>query len=67
MSKLIPDIEPITIVTIDSLTTDFNIDGFNQGMSNIVDPTEAMRAVTWDFYLGESHLKIDTVNQITVS
>lgn len=67
LSKLVPDVEPITEVAVNALATNLNINGLNQSVANIVDPAEAVWAITRDLNLRQSYLKIDTVNQITIA
>jgi len=65
-SKFIPDSEPVTVVLIDSLTTNFNFDLLDKHVANIVDPSEE---VGRDSRLNrrKSYLKVDSVDKVTVS
>jgi hypothetical protein len=64
--ELVPDGEPITIVLVDSLTTDLNLDLLDKHVANIVDPAEEVGRNS-GFDRGESHLKVDSVDKVTVS
>jgi len=64
--ELVPDGEPITVVLVDSLTTDLDLDLLDKHVANIVDPSEEVRRNS-GFDRGESHLKVDSVDKVTVS
>jgi len=38
LGKFIPDVEPITVVTVNFLTTDFDVNVINESMTNITGP-----------------------------
>jgi len=69
LGKLVPDVEPITVVLVDLLTTNLNIHVVDQVVANPVEPTELRtRAVRrLESHLGEGGLKVDTVDQIAVA
>ena len=69
LGKLIPDVEPVTVVLIDTLTTDFDFNGLNKVVSNPVEPTElSTRTIRGlESHLRESGLEVHTVDQITVT
>ena len=69
LGELIPDVEPVTIVLVDTLTTDFDLNGLDKVVANPVEPTElGTSAVSGhDRHRGESSLEIHTVDQITVA
>ena len=68
--QLIPDVEPVTIVLIDALATDLNLNGLDQELTYVRDPGEVAGAVgrhIGEVDLGESGLQVDLVDQITVT
>jgi hypothetical protein len=69
LGELVPDVEPVTIVLINALTTDLELNGLDEEVTNPVEPTElGTRAVRGEEgYLGESGLEVHTVDQITVT
>ena len=42
LGKFIPDVQPVAVVFIDSLTTDLNFYVADKGVTDIVDPSEAV-------------------------
>ena len=70
LGKLVPDVEPVTIVLVDALTTDFELHIRNKVLANPVEPTELTAGTVRggiDRYLGQSGLEVDTVDQIAVT
>jgi len=70
LGELVPDVEPVTIVLVDTLTTNLELDIRNKVLANPVEPTELTATAVGrciDLNLRESGLKIDTVNQVTVT
>jgi hypothetical protein len=69
LGELIPDVQPVTIVLVNALATDLELDGLDQVVANPVEPTElSTRAISrQDLYLGEHSLEVDAVDQITVA
>lgn len=69
LGEFIPDVEPLAVVLINALTTDFELNGLNEVVTNPVEPAElstrTVRALEGD--LRESGLEVDTVDQITVT
>ena len=62
--KVIPDLEPITELTVNLLATDFDVDFTDEVMTKIIDPSERNgRALN----TGNLNLEVDTVNKITVT
>jgi hypothetical protein len=47
------------------LTTDFNVDTLDDGVTDVVDPSEASRARALN--TGESDLNVDTVDKISIA
>jgi len=66
---LVPDVHPITILAIDSLATNLNLDGRDELLTDVVQPTgiNTTRDVHRLVDLGESHLKVGAVAEITVA
>jgi hypothetical protein len=62
-------VEPVTIVLVNALTTDLELDGLDQVVANPVEPAElSTRTISsQDLYLGEHSLEVDAVDQITVA
>jgi hypothetical protein len=69
LGEFIPDVEPLAVVLVDTLTTDFEFNGLNEVVANPVEPTElSTRTVSGlESYLRESGLEVDTVDQVTVT
>ena len=69
LRELIPDLEPVTVVLVDLLTADLNVDIVDQIVANPVEPAELRaRAVTrLERNLGERGLEVDTVDEIAVA
>jgi hypothetical protein len=74
-SKLVPDVHPITILTVDSLTTDFNLNLGDELLTNVVQPT-GINTVSDDtgtivghrlVDLRKSDLEVGAVSQITIT
>ena len=69
LGELIPDLEPLAVVLINTLTTDLELDVVDKVVANPVEPTElSTRAVRGEeLNLGKRSLEIHTVNQVTVT
>ncbi len=69
LGELVPDVEPVTIVLVDTLTTDLDLDVLDEVVANPVEPAElGTRAVRGgDGNGGESGLEVHTVDEITVA
>jgi hypothetical protein len=67
LGELIPDVEPVTIMLINALTTNFKFYGLDKVVANPVEPTElSTRTIrSEDLYLRENSLEVDTVDKIT--
>jgi hypothetical protein len=69
LGELIPDVEPLTVVLVDALTTDLELDLADEVVANPVEPAElrtrAVRGEELD--LGEGGLEVHTVDQVTVA
>ena len=69
LGELIPDVEPVTVVLIDLLTTDLNIHVVDEVVANPVEPAElGTRTIRGlECHLGECGLEVHTVDQVTVT
>jgi len=71
LGKLVPDIKPITVMFVDALTTNLDLDVADQNVTDVVDPTKAERFISSSscgaLNKGKSNLKVNTVNQITIT
>jgi hypothetical protein len=69
LGQLVPDVEPVTVVLVNLLTTDLNVNIVDQVVANPVEPTElGTRAVAGlEDDLGEGGLEVDTVDQVTIT
>ena len=69
-SELVPNMHPVTVLTVDTLTTDLNLNLGDELLTGEVEPTgvnatgTTLEGLT---DLGESHLKVGAVRQITVT
>jgi hypothetical protein len=69
-SELVPDVHPVTVLTVDALATDLNLDLGDELLTGEVEPTginTAGRTLEGLADLGKSHLKVGAVSQITVT
>ena len=64
-SKLVPDVHPVTVLSVDALTTDLNLNHRDELVSGVVEPSGVFGIVSVN--LGESNLKVCSVSQVTVS
>ena len=75
-SQLVPDVHPVTILAIDPLTTDLNLDTADDLLARVVEPPS--KACVWStcrlrtfrgrcgLDLRESHLKVGPVGEIAI-
>jgi hypothetical protein len=70
-SKVVPDVHPVTILTINALTTDLNLNLRNQLLTGEVEPTGINTVLVSALHrlvdLGKSNLKVGAVSQITIT
>jgi hypothetical protein len=66
LGKLVPDVKPLAILAVDTLSANFNLNVINEGVANPVKPTELVTGAV-KLHTGKCHLKVDTVDQITVA
>jgi hypothetical protein len=69
LGELIPDVEPLTIMLIDTLTTDLEFNLLDQVVARPVEPAElGTRTVRGEeLHLRESGLEVHAVDQVTVT
>ena len=63
--KLVPDVHPVTILTVNALTTDLNLNHVDELLSGVIEPA-SIRSICLG-NLGESHLKVGLVGTVTVA
>jgi uncharacterized membrane protein len=70
-SKVVPDMHPVTILAINALTTDLNLNLGNQLLTREIEPTSINTVLSRSLHglvnLGESNLKVGAVSQITIT
>jgi hypothetical protein len=69
LGELIPDVEPVTIVLVDTLTTDLELDEVDEVVANPVEPAElGTRTVSrLELYLRQGGLEVHLVDQVTIT
>jgi hypothetical protein len=73
--KLVPDVHPVTVLAIDALTTDLDLNHTDELLTGVVEPTGvsllaisgSLATATLLTDLGESYLKVCAVCKITVA
>jgi hypothetical protein len=67
--ELVPDVQPITVVLVDALTTDLDLNRLNEVVAGVVQPAEfRTRTIRrLELNLGEGGLEIHVLNHITVT
>lgn len=65
LGQLVPDVDPIAVVFIYALATDFQLDGLDQNVTNPVQPAEGSTGV--DGHVGQLHAQVSAVDQITIA
>jgi len=70
-SKVVPDVHPVTILAVNALTTDLNLNLRNQLLTGEIEPTSINTILRSAFHglvnLGKSNLKVSAVSQITIT
>jgi hypothetical protein len=70
-SKVVPDVHPVTILAINALTTDLDLNLGNQLLTGEIKPTGINAILGSSLHglvdLGESNLKVSAVSQITIA
>jgi hypothetical protein len=69
LGELIPDVEPLAVVLVDTLTTDLELNLLDEVVANPVEPTElGTRTVrSEELHLRERGLEVHAVDQVTVT
>ena len=71
LSKLVPDVEPITVLLINTLASDLDLNVADNNVADIVHPTEAKVSLSRSGLRAlnerKSNLKVSAVNKITVT
>jgi hypothetical protein len=70
-SKVVPDVHPVTILAVNTLTTDLDLNLGNQLLTGEIKPTGINAILGSSLHglvdLGESNLKVSAVSQITIA
>jgi hypothetical protein len=70
-SKVVPDVHPVTILAINALTTDLNLNLGDELLTGEIEPTGINTVLGSALHrlvnLGESNLKVSAVSQITIT
>jgi len=66
LGKLVPDVEPVTVVTVNALTTDLNLNLLDEDVTEPVQPAETF-ARSESRNTGESDLEVHTGDEITIA
>ena len=66
LRELVPDVEPVTVVLVNLLTADLNVDVVDEIVANPVEPAELLTADS-DLHLRECGLEVDAVDEIAVA
>jgi hypothetical protein len=70
-SKVVPDVHPVTILAINALTTNLNLNLGNQLLTREIEPTSINAILVGPLHrlinLRESNLKVGAVSQITIT
>ena len=69
LGELIPDVQPVSVVLVNALATDFELNTLNQVVSNPVQPAElSTRAVSsLENNRGKGGLQVHAVDQVTIT
>jgi len=65
LGQLIPDVQPITVVLVNALTTDLELDALDHDVTEPVQPPEG--GVAGNGHVGELHAEVRAVDEITVT
>jgi len=63
--KLVPDVHPVTILAVNTLATNLDLNHVDELLSGVVEPASIRCIASGD--LGESHLKVGLVGTVTVA
>ena len=69
LGELIPDVHPVTVVLVDTLSTNLNLHGLDQVVTHPVQPAElSTRTIrSLESHLRQSGLQIHAVDQVTIA
>ena len=69
LGELVPDVEPVTILLVNALATDFNLNVVDEIVTDPVEPAElGARAIRWlEGDLWQRGLEVHAVDQITIA
>ncbi len=68
LGELVPEVEPLTVVLVNALATNLNLDGGDQVVTRPVEPTElGTRGIRGNRHGGEGGLEVHTVDEVTVA
>ena len=65
LGQLIPDLQPVAVVLIDTLPTDLDLHALHEHVAQPVQPTESL--VVADNHVGQLHAQVGAVDQITIA
>jgi hypothetical protein len=67
--KLVPDVHPVTILTVNALTSNLDLNLGNELLTDEIKPSgiDSLGRIHGLVDLGESHLKVGAVSKITIS
>jgi hypothetical protein len=65
LGKLVPDVEPVTVVLVNTLATNLDLNILKKNVADPVDPTERLTSSGGNGR--ECYLKVNTVNKISVT
>ena len=68
--ELAPDVHPVTVLAVNALTTDLNLNLRNKLLTGEIEPTginASGRALKTRANFGKGHLKVSAVSQVTVA
>ena len=65
LGQLVPDVEPITVMLINALTTDLDLNILHQNVTEPVQPAEGLVGTDGDS--GQGHAEVHAVDEITVA
>jgi len=69
LGELGPDLHPVTVLTVDALTTDLELDNLDEPVADIVEPAEAgeVGGTRDEVHGGENHLHVGAVHQVRIA
>jgi len=69
LSELVPNVKPVTVLLVNALTTDLNLNIVNDVVTDPVEPTElsARTVRRLELHLRQGSLEVHAVNEITVA